>query len=153
MKASERRRTLAGLKRLRPQLACELPHGTRSKTLILGTWNLRNFDDNRFNHGPRTLEDKLYIAEILAHFDLIALQELCHDLRPLDDVLRLLGPDYTYIVTDLTEGPSGNSERLGFLFGKSKVRFRRVAGELVLPYRLQIADRGKARQFARTPFM
>ena len=153
MQAGRRKRTLEGLARLRSQLESELPDRTRAKTLILGTWNLRNFDDNRFGHGPRTLEDKLYVAEILGRFDVIALQELCRDLDPLDDVVRLLGPDYTYIVTDVTEGRAGNVERLGFLFDKSKVRFRGVAGELVLPQKLQIADGKTSRQFSRTPFM
>ena len=153
MQAGRRKRTLEGLGRLRSQLESELPARTRAKTLILGTWNLRNFDDNRFGYGPRTLEDKFYIAEILSRFDVIALPELCRDLDPLDDVMRLLGSDYTYIVTDVTEGRAGNVERLGFLFDKSKVRFRGVAGELVLPQKLQITEGSTPRQFSRTPFM
>ncbi|NQU20546.1 MAG: hypothetical protein HQ567_04635 [Candidatus Nealsonbacteria bacterium] len=57
-----RHRILSGLDALRRQLATEMPQKTRDATLILGTWNIRNFDDNRFASGPRTLEDFYYIT-------------------------------------------------------------------------------------------
>ncbi len=146
-------RTLAGLVRLRKQLGKEMPRKTRSATLVLGTWNIRNFDDNRFAAGHRTKEDLFYIAEIISHFDVIAVQEICDNLRPLKEVMWILGDDYDYIVTDITEGSGGNKERLGFIFDKSKVQFKGVAGELVLPDKLQIIDGENKRQFSRTPFM
>ena len=146
-------RTLNGLKRLRAQLDKEMPVKTRSSTLVLGTWNIRNFDDNRFMSGYRTLEDLYYIAEIISRFDVIAVQEICDDLDPLRSVMRLLGRDYEFIMTDLTEGRSGNKERLGFIYDKTKVWFRGIAGELVLDEKSLIADGDKARQFSRTPFM
>lgn len=146
-------RTLEGLKRLRGQLDKEMPLKTRSATLVLGTWNIRNFDDNRFMTGYRTQEDMFYIAEIISRFDVIAIQEVCDDLGPLEDVMRILGDDYAFIMTDLTEGRSGNKERLGFIYDKTKVWFRGVAGELVLDDKSMIVDGDKARQFSRTPFM
>lgn len=148
-----RQRTIAALKGLRNQLDAEMPPKTRTRTLILGTWNLRNFDDNRFMNAKRTLEDLLYIAEIISRFDVIAVQEICDDLRPLDRVMALLGRDFEYIVTDITEGTGGNQERLGFIFDRNKVRFKGIAGELVLPDSMQIIAGGKKRQFSRTPFM
>lgn len=153
MSDANKARTLSGLKRLRQQLDTEMPFKTRRSRLIVGTWNIRNFDDNRFGNGYRTEEDFLYIAEICSRFDVLAVQELCNDLAPLERVMRLLGPDYDYIVTDVTEGRSGNGERLGFIFDKHKVRFTGIAGELVLPDALQIKQDGKARQFARSPFL
>lgn len=146
-------RTLAGLQRLRRQLDREMPGKTRTATLVLGTWNIRNFDDNRFMTGRRTKEDIFYIAEIISRFDVIAVQEICDNLRPLDEVMRVLGGEYDYVVTDVTEGRAGNKERLGFIFDKSKVSFLGVAGELVLPDNMQIIDLEKKRQFSRTPFM
>ncbi len=146
-------RTLNGLKRLRKSLDKELPNKTRSSTLVMGTWNIRNFDDDRFNNGHRTTEDFFYIAEIISRFDIIAVQELCDDNKPLDTVMRILGNDYDYIVTDVTEGRAGNGERLGFIFDKAKVSFRGVAGELVLPDNLQVIDGERKRQFSRSPFM
>ncbi|MEQ3650814.1 endonuclease/exonuclease/phosphatase family protein [Hyphomonas sp.] len=148
-----RARTLAGLKRLRRQLDDEMPVTTRNKTLVLGTWNIRNLDDNRFMTGHRTQEDFYYLAEIISRFDVLAIQEICDDITPLKNVMRILGENYDFIITDMTEGRSGNKERLGFIFDKHKVWFRGVAGELVLDDKSLIADGDKARQFSRTPFM
>ncbi len=148
-----RRRTIAGLKVLRRHLDAEMPRKTRTRTLVLGTWNIRNFDDNRFMNGNRTLEDLLYIAEIISRFDVIAVQEICDDLGPLDRVMDILGRDFDYIITDITEGSGGNKERLGFIFDRNKVRFKGIAGELVLPDKMQIISGGAKRQFSRTPFM
>ena len=148
-----RLRTLSSLKRLRAQLDKELPLKTRNKTLILGTWNIRNFDDNRFMNGNRTTEDLLYIAEIISRFDVLAVQEICDNTSPLEKLMYFLGKDYDYIITDVTEGRGGNDERLGFIFDRSKVAFNGIAGELVLPNNMLIIDEGKQLQFARTPFM
>ncbi len=148
-----RRRILSGLKALRMQMDEEMPHKTRDSTLILGTWNIRNFDDNRFMNGYRTAEDFYYIAEIISRFDVLAVQEICENLDPLDKIMKILGYDYDYIVTDVTEGRSGNDERLGFIYDRNKVKFKGVAGELVLPENMLIMDEENRRQFARTPFM
>jgi len=148
-----RTRTLAGLNRLRTKLDEAIPEKTRDATLVLGTWNIRNFDDNRFMNGARTIEDLYYIAEIISRFDVLAVQEVCDDLSPLENLMGLLGNDYSYIVTDVTEGRSGNGERLGFIYDQRKVSFKGVAGELVLPDNMQIIDDEKRRQFSRTPFM
>ena len=147
-------RAVGGLKRLRKQLDSEIPVRSRTDSLIIGTWNIRNFDDNRFRNGTRTTEDLIYIAEIISRFDVIAVQEICRDLSPLKNVIRLLGDkDYDFIVSDPTEGRAGNDERLGFIFDKSKVWFKGIAGELVLPNNMEIVDGERKRQFSRTPFM
>jgi len=151
---SQRKRAVQGLKRLRQQLDDEIPVKTRNETLVIGTWNIRNFDDDRFGYGKRSVEDLHYIAEIISRFDVIAVQEICRDLGPLDDVMRILGNrDYDYIVSDPSEGAGGNDERLGFIFDKSKVWFQGVAGEIVLPPKMELSVVAKKRQFSRTPFM
>ena len=153
--ASLRIRTVEGLQRLRKQLRDErFPSKKISESLILGTWNIRNFDDDRFNYGPRLYESFYYIAEIISHFDVIAIQEICVDLWPLKRVMNILDKDYDYIVTDVTHGSiGGNQERLGFIYNKSKVTFTGIAGEIVLPPKLMISEvDSKKRQFARTPF-
>ncbi len=91
-------------------------------------------------------------AEILSAFDVCAVQELCEDLAPLEHVMRLLDPAYEFIITDVTEGPGGNKERLGFIYDSKKVDFKGVAGEIVLPNRDLVVDGERLRQFARTPF-
>lgn len=152
--ASKRTRAVKGLQRLRKQLDEEMPGKTRSRTLILGTFNIRNFDDNRFGNGTRTTEDLMYLAEIISRFDVVAVQEVCRDLDPLKRIMRMLGEEqYDFIISDPTEGRSGNDERLGFIYDKSKVWFQGIAGELVLPDNMQIVADEKKRQFSRTPFM
>jgi exonuclease III len=153
--ASLRKRTVEGLQRLRQQLIDErFPSKKSSESLILGTWNLRNFDDDRFNYGPRLYESFYFIAEIISHFDVIAIQEVCADLWPLQRIMNIIDKDYEYIVTDVTHSSlGGNQERLGFIYNKSKVTFNGVAGEIVLPQKMMISEVDtKKRQFSRTPF-
>jgi hypothetical protein len=129
--------------------------------LMLATWNVRDFDSNKFGWGPRLPETFFYIAEMMSSFDLIAVQEVNRDLGPLQKVLDILGPDWDYIATDVTEGTSGNGERMAFLFNRDRVRFRNIAGEIVLPDgQLVVGNSGagadadaKGLQFARSPFM
>jgi len=123
--------------------AANLPQGVEppsdtSRYVRIATWNIREFDSS--SYGYRSQETKAYIAEILSHFDLIALQEIRRDLDALDDVKRLLGPTWDYIATDVTEGASGNKERMVFLFNQDKVWFRNVAGELTLPKGQKVTD-------------
>ena len=150
----DRKRTVAGIQRLRQQLTeVNFPKKKTSESLILGTWNIRNFDDNRFNYGPRLTESLYYIAEILARFDIVAVQEICDDLGPLDRLMGLLGRQYDYILTDVTDRSlGGNDERLGFIYDRNKVKFKGVAGEIVLPDKMLIGASGENRQFSRTPF-
>jgi len=151
---AERDWTSRRLLDLRAQLASPAPKGvprrTKKSSLIIGTWNIRDFDNNKFRHGPRRRESLFYIAEILSAFDICALQEINEDLTPLKDVIRLMGPDWDFISTDVTVGSSGNRERMAFVYDKRKVRFRHVAGEIVLPKHALLPGE---QQFARTPFL
>lgn len=121
------------------------PLGLREpRSLVIGSWNLRAFDDGR----PRRDESYHYIAEIIDKFDICAVQEIKEDLDPLRRLVRLLGPNWAYFVTDVTEGGPGNRERQAFLYDTNKVRFRNLVGEVVLPEE----ERIEGRQIARTPF-
>ncbi len=144
----ERERAAARLLELRAQLRREIPRRTVDDTLLLATWNLRDFDSNKFGHGPRLKESLFYIAEVISAFDLVAVQEINQDLSATRTVMKILGSNWDYIATDRTEGRSGNQERMAFLYDKRKVNFGRIAGEIVLP-----DSRGYPRQFARTPFL
>lgn len=149
-KSEERHRTADGLLGLRQQLRDEIPARTVNDTLLLATWNIRDFDSNKFGHGPRLNESFFYIAEIISAFDIVALQEVNWDLRGLQRVMRILGRNWMYMATDVTEGRSGNRERMVFLYDESKVSFRNIAGEVVLPLTRLVEGE---RQFARTPFL
>lgn len=64
--------------------------------------------------------------------------------------MKILGYHWDFISTDITEGRSGNQERMIFVYDKRKVKFQNIAGEIVLPESSLI---GKEKQFARTPFI
>jgi hypothetical protein len=152
----ERTRVLERLLALRQALADRVP-GPRADNLLLATWNIRDLDSNKFGHGPRLRESFHYIAEIISRFDLVAVQEVNRDLDPLRRILHLLGPDWSYIVTSVTEGPSGNDERMAFLYDQRRVRFTHLAGQVVLPKAHLVgaaADPASGGlQFARAPYM
>lgn len=135
-------------------------------SLLLATWNIRDFDSNKFKWGPRLPESLYYLAEMISHFDLVAVQEVNRDLKPLLDLMDILGREWDYIVTDTTAGISGNAERMAFLYNTEKVWFRKIAGEIVLPDgQLVVTSKTKKNedgtveaeevknQFARTPFL
>jgi len=125
-------------------------------SLLLATWNIRDFDSNKFGHGPRLREAFHYIAEILARFDLVAVQEVNRDLTPLRRVVELLGEDWTFIVTAVTEGSSGGQERMAFVYNWKRVKFTNLAGQVVLPKTRLVTTPGQAGdglQFARTPYL
>ena len=101
-----------------------------NRTTKVATWNLREF--GKKNYGGRSFEDLYYIAEIISNFDLVALQEIRSDLSELEELLRILGPQWEYIATDVTDGRPGNDERMVFLYNQDVAQFRNIAGELTL---------------------
>lgn len=150
-------------------------------SLLLATWNIRDFDSNKFGYGPRLRESFYYIAEIISCFDLVAVQEVNRDLSALERVMQILGREWDYVATDSTEGAGGNDERMAFVYNTEKVWFRKIAGEIVLPDGQLVVSRKKMKapkaaaasaapspaeaakakaefkeveqQFARTPFL
>ncbi|MEZ0242355.1 MAG: endonuclease/exonuclease/phosphatase family protein [Sphingomonas sp.] len=139
-------------------------------SLLLATWNIRDFDSNKFGFGPRRPETFYYLAEMISCFDLVAVQEVSRDLSALEKLIRILGREWDYICTDTTEGPGGNGERMAFVFNTERVWFRKIAGEVVLPDGQLIVSRKKVKppkdkpdapeaevdveqQFARSPFL
>ena len=138
----ERKRIIEKLIVLRKQLDRDIPEKTAENSLLLATWNIREFGDNR-----RT-ESLYYIAEIISRFDLIALQEVASDKKGLENIVSILGKHWQYIVTDSTEGSEGGWECMAFLYDTRKVTFRNLAGEIVLEKKKLIDEM----QFARTPF-
>ena len=66
---------------LRSQLNRQIPQKTATETLLLATWNIREFGDNR--HA----ESVHFIAEIISRFDLVAVQEIA---RQLDGLTKLI---------------------------------------------------------------
>ena len=117
----ERKRVIEKLIDLRAQLDKEIPEKTASNTLLLATWNIREFGDNR---KPESL---FYIAEIISRFDLVAVQEVAGNKRGLEKVISILGKNWDYIATDSTEGSAGGQECMAFLYDTNKVNFKNLA--------------------------
>ncbi len=145
-------RTATGLLRLREKLAEQVPKRTINETLLLATWNIRDFDNAKY--GFRSDESMYYIAEIISHFDLVAVQEVNADLKALDRLTAILGDWWKVLITDVTAGNAGNRERGAFIYDSRKVIFGGLAGEIVIPDK-KLADRTlqPQRQLARTPFL
>ena len=106
MTNEERVRTLGNLINLCQSLESIPPRKTE-ENLLVASWNIKEF-----GHTTQRLpEAYFYIAQILERFDLIAVQEIKSTLWGLDRITRLLGPDWKYLITDITGGDAGNRER------------------------------------------
>jgi|SRR5215216_4565036 len=148
----EGKRTAVRLLTLREALERQIPRRNIGGTLLLATWNIREFDSP--SYGERKDESLYYIAEIIDHFDLVAIQEIRDNLKALERLMDLLGSWWKYLLTDVTEGTPGNRERMAFLYDSRKVRFGGLAGEVVIPAtkkRDKILE--PAKQLARTPYL
>lgn len=157
---SMRLRVTDKLLALRKQLREEIPEKTATETLLLATWNIREFGDNRLE------ESCYYIAEIIDHFDLVVLQEVnSKKLQGLKSVMSILGDNWTYMMSDGVDGSAGGNEAMAFVFNTNKVQFTGLCGEIVLPFEklIQTTKRKKKNgvkveetssvQFARTPYI
>lgn len=120
-----------------------IPQKTLEDTLLLASWNIREFDSLSF--GKRSDEAMLYIAEIISRFDLVAIQEVKRDIHILKRLQKFLGRHWNFVVTDETMGSGGNRERLAFYYDTRKIKFTGLSGEIQLP--------NEKRTFARSPFM
>lgn len=140
------------------------PKRQARRNVLIATWNIRHFGaltekwNSEDGDSPRRDWRGLHaITEIVSRFDVIAIQEIKHDLTCLRRLAATLGPAWSYIVTDINEGTKGNAERMGFLFDTGRVQLAGLAGELSLPEkgdaffkRLDTSD--LFAQFARTPY-
>lgn len=152
---------LAELDYLDDQLDKAIPAKKLDRNVIIATWNIRAFGDltrewmsAKSDSPRRDLQSVLTIANILRRFDVIALQEVRSNLRALRDTLKILGDNWSFILTDVTQGSAGNGERMAFLFDTRRIKLSGLACELVVPEeRLKSIDENALRQqFARTPY-
>lgn len=129
---------------LRHDLNTTITKDRNPNSLIIGSWNIRAFDGGT----PRMNESYHYIAEIIDHFDICAIQEIKSNLDPLKKLVKLLGPNWDYFVSDVSTHTGGNTERMAFVFNTNRVFFRNLIGEIVLDKKDLIAGE----QIARSPF-
>ena len=141
---SVKARVVERLLTLRQQLKEQVPEKTATQTLLLATWNIREFGDNREK------ESLYYIAEVIDHFDIVVIQEVnSKELVGLEDVLAIMGDNWSYVMSDGVDGSAGGNEAMAFVYNTNKVKFTGLAGEIVLPKEKLL----NGVQFARTPFM
>lgn len=152
------------LKLLQDALDQEIPPKKLDRNVLICTWNIRVFGNLTMdweaadNQSPkRDGHSLLCIVEIIRRFDIIAVQEIRGNFKALRETMRLLGPDWSFLMTDVTAGSQGNNERLGFIFDNRKVKLSGLACEIVIPD--DVLEKNRAinpdalqRQFARTPY-
>jgi endonuclease/exonuclease/phosphatase family metal-dependent hydrolase len=147
MSLTEKKRTITKLLELKQGLDNSIAPRRTDENLIVASWNIKEFGHTT----QRIPESYFYIAETLSYFDLIAVQEIKTSLNDLFIIVRLLGDDWGYLVNDITEGDSGNSERSCYLFNKKRVQLAGLAGEIVLWD--DITQISSIKQLKRTPYI
>jgi endonuclease/exonuclease/phosphatase family metal-dependent hydrolase len=147
MTVTEKVRTIENLIRLKSGLESNVQSRKADENLLVASWNIKEFGHTT----QRLYEAYFYIAEIIARFDLVAIQEIKSSLKDLEIVMRILGSEWDYIVNDITEGDDGNSERSAYLFNNKRLRLSGLAGEIVLwP---EITEGSMIKQLKRTPYV
>lgn len=115
--------TAKGLKALRARIdAANIPSSKLDETLNIATWNIREFGKK-----ARSEPAVHYIAEIIGQFDLVSIVELRDDLTDLGRVLKILGPYWRAVYSDMIPDAGGNRERIGFIYDKRAVVFTGLA--------------------------
>ncbi|HEX2769047.1 MAG TPA: hypothetical protein VHN12_07155, partial [Geobacteraceae bacterium] len=102
----------------------DIPSSKLDETLNIATWNIREFGKKK-----RKEASVHYIAEILGEFDLIGIVELRDDLTDLGRVLKILGPYWRAVYSDMIPDMGGNHERIAFIYDKRAVVFNGLAAE------------------------
>ena len=116
--------TKKGIKALKKRLEKEkIPDSNLDKTIKIATWNIQNFAGNRKAVSIH------YLAEILSHFEIIAITELTENTRDLEKVMRILGPYWKVIYSDVNMDQKGNGERIGYLYDGRVIEFTGLAAE------------------------
>lgn len=149
--------TVADIVRLRRRIArAGLPARRTNANVIVGTWNIQRFGgfhegwDENPGSPKRNLRALALIAEVIRCFDVIALQEVLRDTSALRCLVEhFLGAHWALLLTDVSAGDKGNSERLAYLYDTRRVVPSGLAGEIVLP----ATPDGLPEQFDRAPFI
>ena len=138
-----------GLLTLRERIAAgKIPSSKIDETLNIATWNIREF-------GKKARSEAAihYLAEILGQFDLIGVVELRDNLQDLGRVLKILGPYWRAVYSDMIPDPGGNRERVAYLYDKRAVVFNGLAAEANEPRQKKGFEYLPATSFWRAPYL
>ncbi len=141
----DKKRTLENLVTLKEGIRQKIPQKKLDSNILLATWNIKEFG----HLEDRLPESYFYIAEIISAFDIVAVQEIKRKLNDLNIIMRLLGGNWDYIMTDITEGDRNNKERFGYIYDTRRVKLSGLSGEMVISP--EIANTSTVKQLKRTP--
>lgn len=127
LKPADKARIIENLLTLKVGLR-DVPPRRTGENLLVASWNIKEFG----HLSQRLPEAYFYIAQIMERFDLIAVQEIKRTLKDLEIVMKLLGDDWRYLITDITGGTKGNKERSGYIYNTRRVETSGLAGEITL---------------------
>lgn len=136
-----RQRALARLRDLHKQLTNSVPSRIPDSNLLVATWSLYYWASER-NTLPETY---FYLSQILSTFDIIALQRIDYDLTKFRKLLKIMGPDWGYVVTD----PMIDMLRYAIIYYKPRVEFENISGQIILS-RIELID---GDQFKQAPLL
>jgi len=153
-------RVLEDSARLKTRLDESVPPKHLDRNLLVATWNIQKFGNltKKWAAGAgdspkRDYHALLLIREIVSRFDVVAVQEVMSNLRALRYMMKLLGPEWGFLMTDVNVGDKGNDERIAYVYDTRRVRPSGLACELVIPEEEEyIPANAFQRQFVRTPY-
>ena len=155
---SEVRDTVA---RLREAVAAAVPPKLLDRNLLIATWRWPMvfrvspaWISQGSESGERDLRSVHLLAEVVRHFDVIAIQGVMAHAPTVLPVMELLGPDWAFLMTGLSRETTYR-ERTAIIFDTRKVLPRGLAGQIVLPQQGKRAsddDDILSEQFFRPPF-
>ncbi len=151
---------LEDLARLKAYLNENVPAKHLDRNLLIATWNIQKFGNltKKWAAGSgdspkRDFHALLLIEEIVSRFDVIAIQEVMSNLRALRYMMKLLGRDWGFLLTDVNVGDKGNDERIAYVYDTRRARPSGLACELVIPEEEgNIPANAFQHQFVRTPY-
>lgn len=139
MSASTLRKTIAEERKALKKVLDKIPNRQVDENVLIATWNIAQFSDKK---SKRSLQ---YIADICERFDIVAIQELKPSLTGLSKLQALLPGNYRVLVSD----PSGNHERMAFLYDERTVESTGLVCEIAFSGSIAHPD---TFQFNRTPY-
>jgi endonuclease/exonuclease/phosphatase family metal-dependent hydrolase len=146
---------------LSDNLDIRIPSKKIGRNLLIATWNIRAFGDlsdvwtsGKEDSPRRDMASVRYIAEIVSRFDVIAIQEVKANIRAFRKMLKVLGPNWSFILSDVTTGSAGNGERMAYVFDTRRVHLSGLASEIVVPkeWLQEVGEHTLKDQFVRSPY-
>ncbi len=116
--------TKKGLKILQERIKkAEIPETILDKNIKIATWNIRKLA------GRRKEISLHYLAEILSNFNMIAITELTTNTDDLEEIMKILGPYWKVLYSDVNMDAKGNGERIAYLYDGRIIEFTGLAAE------------------------